>query len=79
MLDWKGSRFTHGSGYFADVCACRPKSRGRLRLTSADPNVAPDIDLGLFQDPDDVETLLAGLKRLRELMSKAAFGKHRAP
>jgi choline dehydrogenase-like flavoprotein len=35
--------------------------------------------LGLFQDPDDVETLLAGLKRLRELMSKAAFGKHRAP
>jgi len=79
MLDWKGSRFTHGSGYFADVCVCRPKSRGRLRLVSADPNVAPDIDLGLFQEPDDVETLLAGLKRLRELMNKAAFGNHRAP
>ena len=79
MMDWKGSRFTTGSGYFADVCVCRPKSRGRLRLTSADPNVSPDIDLGLFNDPDDVETLLAGLKRLRALMSTAAFGKHRAP
>lgn len=79
MLDWKGSRFTQGSGYFADVCVCRPKSRGRLRLTSADPNVAPDIDLGLFQDPEDVETLLAGFKRLRALMSTAQFGDHRAP
>ncbi|MGB0799692.1 MAG: GMC family oxidoreductase [Planktomarina sp.] len=79
MLDWKGSRFTRGSGYFADVCVCRPKSRGRLRLTSNDPIVAPDIDLGLFKDTDDVETLLAGLKRLRVLMNKAAFGKYRAP
>lgn len=79
MLDWKGSRFTQGSGYFADVCVCRPKSRGRLRLISADPTVAPDIDLGLFQDPDDVETLLAGLNRLRELLAKAAFGNYRAP
>ena len=50
-----------------------------MRLTSADPNVAPDIDLGLFQDPDDVEILLAGLKRLRVLMNKAEFGKYRAP
>ena len=79
MLDWKGSRFIHGSGYFADVCLCRPKSRGRLRLTSANPNDPPDIDLGLFQDPEDVETLLAGLKRLRDLMNKANFGEHRAP
>lgn len=79
MMDWQGSRFTHGSGYFADVCVCRPKSRGRLRLKSADPNVPPDIDLGLFQDPDDVETLLAGLKRLRVLMNGAKFGEYRAP
>jgi len=79
MMGWKGSRFTFGSGYFADVCVCRPKSRGRLRLTSADPRVAPDIDLGLFQDSEDVETLLAGLKRLRGLMIEAQFGKHRAP
>lgn len=79
MLDWKGGRFTLGSGYFADVCVCRPKSRGRLCLTSRDPNAAPDIDLGLFNDPEDVETLLAGLKRLRALMQKAAFGKYRAP
>ncbi|MCI2401129.1 GMC family oxidoreductase N-terminal domain-containing protein [Aliiroseovarius subalbicans] len=79
MLDWKGSRFTLGSGYFADVCVCRPKSRGRLRLVSSDPRVAPEIDLGLFQDVDDVETLVAGLKRLRTLMNKAAFGPHRAP
>jgi choline dehydrogenase len=79
MLDWKGSRFTRGSGYFADVCVCRPKSRGRLRLASNDPAAAPDIDLGLFQHPDDVEVLLAGLKRLRALMYKAAFGTYRAP
>lgn len=79
MLGWQGRRFTHGAGYFADVCLCRPLSRGRLRLTSADPLAAPDIDLGLLSDPRDVDLLAAGLRRLRDLLEQADFGPRRAP
>lgn len=79
MLGWQGRRFTRGAGYFADVGVCRPKSRGRLRLVSRDPRVSPEIDLGLFSDPSDLDTLVAGLKRLRQLMIEADFGRHSAP
>ncbi len=78
MLGWKGKRYVYGSGYFADVGVCRPKSRGSLRLTNSDPHAAPDIDLGLFNDVSHQETLVAGLRRLRTLMEKADFGPHRA-
>ena len=77
MLGWKGRRFTTGAGYFADVGVCRPHSRGQLRLASRDPAVPPLIDLGLFRDPRDVDTLVAGLKRLRDLLSGADFGPRR--
>ncbi len=79
MLGWQGRRFVYGSGYFADVCVCRPKSRGQLRLSSRDPKASPKIDLGLFNDPSDLDTLVAGLKRLRQLMDRADVGPHRAP
>ena len=39
---------------------------------------ALDIDLGLFENPDDVDTLVAGLRRLRTLLDNADFGDHRA-
>lgn len=71
MLGWTGSRLTYGRGYFADVCVCRPRSRGALRLTSTDPNAAPEIDLGLLNDPADLDTLEAGLDRLREMLTRA--------
>ncbi len=79
MLGWQGKRYVYGSGYFADVGVCRPKSRGALRLTSKDPQAAPAIDLGLFNDSSDLETLVAGLKRLRVLMEEVDFGPRHAP
>ncbi|WP_370227880.1 GMC family oxidoreductase [Cognatishimia sp.] len=78
-LAHKGHRFQMKSGYFADVCVCRPKSRGRLRLATKDAKAAPLIDLGLLRDPDDLDTLAAGVERLRELLKSANFGTRRAP
>ena len=71
MLGWTGSRVTWGAGFFADVCVCRPLSRGRLRLTSSDPRAAPDIDLGLLTNPQDLDTLTAGAERLRAMIERA--------
>ena len=67
-----------GSGYAADVCLCRSYSRGQLTLTSADPRVAPNIDLGLLSDSRDMDLLVAGFKRLRELLAAAPFESRRA-
>ena len=73
-----GSRYQMKSGYFADVCLCRPKSRGALQLASKDPKAAPVIDLGLFREESDLDTMAEGLARLRTLLRRADFGNRRA-
>ena len=78
-LDWKGRKYPLRAGYFADVCLCRPKSRGSLRLGAKDGRAAPIIDLGLFREESDLETMTAGMERLRSLLDAADFGSHRAP
>jgi choline dehydrogenase len=49
------------------VGAMEPRSRGRLTLASADPDVAPVIDHGYLTDPHDVAVLLEGIGHAREL------------
>ena len=46
-----------------------PKSRGTLRLASADPAAAPLIDPGYLTEPDDAAVLLDGMELIREAMS----------
>jgi len=41
----------------------QPHSRGRVWLTSADPGVAPRVDLNLLDDPRDVDRLVEGVRR----------------
>jgi choline dehydrogenase len=72
-------RYVYGSGYTADICVCKPKSRGTLQLYSKDPLAAPKIDLGLLSAQEDWDTLVQGLERLRDLMERADFGQYRAP
>jgi choline dehydrogenase len=51
-----------------------PKSRGTLRLASADPTAAPLIDFQYLADPADLELLGEGSEMVREIMGGAAFG-----
>jgi choline dehydrogenase len=46
-----------------------PKSRGTLRLASADPSAAPVIDPGYLTEPDDSRLLLDGIELIREVMA----------
>jgi choline dehydrogenase len=46
-----------------------PKSRGTLRLVSADPTAAPLIDPGYLREPDDTQVLLDGMELIRETMA----------
>ncbi|CAG7932686.1 unnamed protein product [Penicillium olsonii] len=53
----------------------RPRSRGRLFLTSADPSVKPSLDFRYFTDPEgyDAATIVAGLKAAREIAKESPF------
>jgi len=46
-----------------------PKSRGTLRLASADPSAAPVIDPGYLTEPDDARLLLDGMELIRATMA----------
>ncbi len=51
-----------------------PKSRGTLRLASADPGATPLIDFDYLADPADLDLLVEGTELVREIFSGKAFG-----
>jgi choline dehydrogenase len=58
----------------ASVCL-QPRSRGSVRLRSADPAEAPDIDPGFLRDSADVEVLRAGVKLARRIAATTPLGR----
>lgn len=69
--------FLCGEGYSLHVCNLRPKSRGEIRLASADPYAAPLIHANYLSHPDDLEHLLRGFKLARRILAAAAFAPYR--
>jgi choline dehydrogenase-like flavoprotein len=57
------------------VCLLRPKSRGQLRLASADPLAAPAIDPAFLSDDDDLPRLVRGFKAMRHILSQPALAR----
>lgn len=51
----------------------RPRSRGTVRLASADPAAAPLIDPNYWEDPYDRAMSIAGLKLAQEIMRQDAL------
>jgi choline dehydrogenase len=49
------------------VFAVNPRSRGHIRLRSADPRSTPLIDPGYLADQADLDVLVAGVRRAREI------------
>jgi len=62
-----------GNGYSCHVCLLQPKSRGSLKLASADPLAAPLIDPAFLADPDDLQRLMSGFKLMRALLQQPAL------
>ena len=63
---------------FADGFACRtvmlhPRSRGEIRLASADPLAAPRIDQHFLSDPHDWKVVRATIRRVREIVRQPAL------
>jgi choline dehydrogenase len=70
-------------GFSIASVALQPRSRGSVRLRSADPLEAPEIDPAYVQDPEDLAVLVHGLKMGRAIASAGPlrrwFSGERAP
>jgi choline dehydrogenase len=58
------------------VNVCRPRSRGRIRLHSADPLAAPKIRHPLVGTDYEVETLIRAASMMRDVMSQGPIAAH---
>lgn len=68
-----GRKTVLGHGYSCHVCLLQPKSRGRVRLASADARVMPLIDPAFFADADDMQHMVSGVHRMREILNQPAL------
>nr|WP_295787637.1 GMC family oxidoreductase N-terminal domain-containing protein [Rhodoferax sp.] len=64
------------AGVTLNTAYLRPKSRGTVRLASADPAAAPLIDPNYWSDPSDREMSLKGLRLAREIMGQSALKRY---
>jgi choline dehydrogenase len=66
---------TPGEGVTVGAILLRPRSRGTIRLASADPASKPLIDPGYLSDPDgiDAATMLAGLAACERIIDTDAM------
>lgn len=70
-----GRKTVLGHGFSCHVCVLRPRSRGSVRLHSADPLAAPAIDPAFLQDPDDLRRLVAGFRQMRDILHRPALAR----
>ena len=68
-----GRKTVLGHGYSCHVCVLRPRSRGSVRLRSADPLATPSIDPNFLGDPDDVRRLVRGFQVMRRILEQPAL------
>jgi choline dehydrogenase len=64
------------SGIVIYANVAKPRSRGEIRLRSADPQEAPVIDHRLLGDPGDVAALVRGLKEVDLILRSPSFARH---
>jgi choline dehydrogenase len=64
------------SGITLNSYTARPKSRGTVRLRSADPAAPPVVDPNFLGHPDDLRVSTEGVKISREIFSQPSLAKY---
>ena len=66
-----------GRGFYIAATQVRPESRGRIELRSDDPFDDPAIDPRYLTDPADLDVLIEGVRRAREVARAEPFDEYR--
>lgn len=77
LLD-HGRKTVRGHGYSCHVCVLRPRSRGTVRLRSADPLTLPAVDPNFLADADDLQRTVRGVQIVRRILAQPALARHGA-
>jgi choline dehydrogenase len=62
--------------YTLMTCFLRPESRGRIRLRDADPKSPPLIEANYLATERDMDALVNGFRKAREVLNQPAMAKH---
>lgn len=76
-LDRFGEPLHRFAAFTASVCNLRPKSRGRVEITSRDPGDAPLIDPQYLSHPDDLRVAADAIRVTRTIVESAALAPFR--
>lgn len=77
IVDDHTRKFHLGHGYCVHATLMRPKSRGTVRLASANPLDDPLIDPNFLAEEDDMNRLVKGLQKTLDIMESKPFDKVR--
>lgn len=79
LLDDHGRHRLPGYGYTLHACFLHPRSRGHLRLRSADPSAPIAIHAAYLTDPEghDLTRMIEAAKLSREILAQPAFDPYR--
>ena len=75
MVGWADRAPIEKHGIAIGPCFLRPKSRGSVRLRSANPQDKALFDAGSFKDSDDLEVLVRGVLKGIEILEAPALAK----
>ena len=75
--DVKTRKFDTDPGMTIGVYQCRPESQGSIHVGSSDPFAAPKIRPNFLADALDRETLVGGMRRVREIGQANALARYR--
>ncbi|MDR0226791.1 MAG: GMC family oxidoreductase N-terminal domain-containing protein [Burkholderiaceae bacterium] len=68
-----GRKTVWGHGYSCHACVLQPRSRGSVRLASADPMALPLVDPAFLSDPEDLRRLVLGVRHMRSILAQPAL------
>lgn len=73
MYEDHGKKIFFEEGIMPYYNISRPKSRGTVMATSANPKDLPSIDPRFFSEPDDLRVMREGMRVSREIIAQRAF------
>lgn len=71
--EFNGTKIKLFQAFTTQLDQLRPRSRGEIRLLSADPRHRPAAHFNYLSDLFDLDELVQAVKRIRELISQPAF------
>ena len=76
-MRYDGRSAFDGHGFQLHIGHNKPKSRGSIKVKSADPLVPPSLQFNYLQHPDDIEAFRACVKLSREIIEQPSMDPYR--